>query len=152
MHILIASDHGGFELKTKLSNFLKEAGHIVEDGGAYSLQPEDDYPDYVLVAVKKFQELLKNPEKVRLILLCRNGVGVCMLANKFKEIRCTLSFSPDHARSSRADDNTNTLALPADYINEQEALEIVQIWLETPFSNHSRHVRRLNKFPEEANS
>jgi RpiB/LacA/LacB family sugar-phosphate isomerase len=79
------------------------------------------------------------------ILICKNGVGVCMMANKFKGIRAGLSWNIKHAVSSRNDDNTNILCLPADYIFEEEALKTVEAWLNTPFSKEERFSRRLKK-------
>lgn len=79
------------------------------------------------------------------IVICRNGVGVSMFANKIKGIRAGISWNPKQAKSSRNDDNTNVLALPSDYIDSKTALEIVDVWLKTKFSNDKRHLRRLAK-------
>lgn len=140
--ILFAADHGGFELKKYLLAGLEADGYEVKDMGAYSHNPEDDYPDFVVPAM---EELQKDPGTNKAVVLCRNGVGVCVAANKFPNVRCVLSFSEEHAKSARMDDNANVLALPADYISEEEALKIVKAWLSTPFSNEDRHIRRLNK-------
>jgi ribose 5-phosphate isomerase B len=139
--IFIASDHGGFELKNKIINHLEYKGLSCKDLGPYELHPEDDYPDYVKPLVNK---VLVKPDN-RGVLLCRNGVGVCMLANKFKGIRAVLSWNTKHAASSRNDDNTNVLCLPVDYIFEEEAINTVDVWLNTPFGNAPRYLRRLKK-------
>ncbi|MFZ5424253.1 MAG: RpiB/LacA/LacB family sugar-phosphate isomerase [Patescibacteria group bacterium] len=144
MIIYIASDHGGFDLKTELVPHLKSSGHEVIDMGPLELQPEDDYPDYIVPAINKIKENLSS--EVRGILLCRNGVGVSMLANKYIGIRCALSWTEDHAKTTRTDDDTNVLALPADYINTKQAQQITDTWLNTPFSGEERHIRRLSKF------
>lgn len=135
--IYITSDHGGLELK----NYLVKSISELIDLGPTTLDPEDDYPDFIPPLVDK---VLDDKENMG-IVICRNGVGVSMTANKFKGIRATLSFSTKHAESSRRDDNTNVLALPSDYISNEEALEIVKTWLTTPFSNKERHVRRVAK-------
>lgn len=140
--IYIASDHGGFELKNKIMAYLKSKQMDVIDMSPHEFKNDDDYPDYVIPTMQKVLENVANCA----ILICRNGVGANMLANKFKGIRAGLSWNAEHAKSSRNDDNTNVLSLPADYINEEEALDIVQAWLSTPFSNEERHIRRLNKF------
>jgi RpiB/LacA/LacB family sugar-phosphate isomerase len=142
--IYLSSDHGGFELKNRLAEYLKEKGLQVSDEGPYTLEPGDDYPDTVSPVLKKFAE--NNNDKA--ILVCRNGVGVSMTANKFKGVRAVLSWNSAHAQSSRKDDDTNVLALPSDHISEVEAFNIVETWISTPFGGEERHVRRLGKVAE----
>ncbi|MBU1970619.1 RpiB/LacA/LacB family sugar-phosphate isomerase [Patescibacteria group bacterium] len=72
-------------------------------------------------------------------------MGVSVLANKYRGVRCALSWSPEHVKSARNDDNANMLALPADYLSKETALQITLAFLETPFSNAERHIRRLHK-------
>lgn len=141
MTIFIASDHGGFELKKELIKGLSKEGLNVVDMGPKMLKPEDDYPDYVVPTMKKVQETTDSKG----ILICRNGVGVSMLANKFNNIRAVLSWDEKHVSSSRNDDDTNVLALPSDYITGEKALKIVLTWLKTPFSNKEKHIKRLRK-------
>jgi len=81
---------------------------------------DDDYPDYVIPVMRKLQ----NDPTAKAILLCRNGVGVSIAANKFKNIRCALCFDEKQAQSSKTDDNANCLALPAEYISAEKATEI----------------------------
>ncbi|MBU1132999.1 MAG: RpiB/LacA/LacB family sugar-phosphate isomerase [Patescibacteria group bacterium] len=135
--IYITSDHGGFELKKYIVENIPE----LTDLGPSEFDPEDDYPDFVPPLVDK---VLEDKENMG-IVICRNGVGVSMAANKFKGIRAALSFNIKHAESSRKDDNSNVLALPSDYISHEEAIEIVKTWLNAPFSNKERHVRRVAK-------
>lgn len=139
--IFVSSDHGGFALKNKIISHLEYQGISCKDLGPYELKPDDDYPDFVKPLVDK---VLAKPEN-KGILLCRNGVGMCMLANKFKGIRATLSWNTKHAASSRNDDNTNVLCIPVDYIFEEEAINTVDTWLNTPFSKEFRFTRRLRK-------
>jgi len=82
------------------------------------------------------------------VLICANGVGISIAANKFDGIRAALSWNPKHAASSRNDDGTNILVLPADYVTKEEALEILQTWLSTNFSGEDRHIRRIQKISE----
>lgn len=140
--IYLASDHDGFKLKATLKTHLTAQTINFIDVGPYALNPNDDYPDFAFLALEK---VLEAPEENIAILLCDNGVGVSLLANKFKAIRCVLAFAPEQVKSSRADDDTNVLALPAGYIPESLGLELVDIWLTTPFSNLERHNRRLKK-------
>jgi RpiB/LacA/LacB family sugar-phosphate isomerase len=139
--IFIASDHGGYELKNKIVNYLDDGGIKITDIGPFKLQPGDDYPDFVNPLINK----VLSAQGSMGILICKNGVGVCMMANKFKGIRAGLSWNIKHAVSSRNDDNTNILCLPADYIFEEEALKTVEAWLNTPFSKEERFSRRLKK-------
>jgi ribose 5-phosphate isomerase B len=142
--IYIASDHGGLELKKEIILFLQQTHSLVRDMGPTALSKEDDYPDYA----KPLCERVQQEMDARGILICRNGVGMEILANKFKGIRATVSWSPDHAKSSRNDDDTNVLAIPADYVSRQLAFDIVKTWLSTPFSKEDRFVRRLTKVSE----
>jgi len=148
MTIYIASDHRGFQLKSILIEYLKQKNVTIIDMGPFELDQEDDYPDFVIPTMKKLQENEAN----KAILICGNGVGVSMLANKFENIRATLSWDAKHAKSSRNDDDTNVLALPADYVDEQAAKNIVDIWLNTDFSNAERHKRRLEKMKHDYSS
>ena len=139
--IYIASDHGGFALKSAIIEYLTNQGVEIEDIGPHELNPVDDYPDYAIPLANKVRESSEN----RGIVLCRNGVGMCITVNKIPDIRCALSWNTAHAISSRRDDNTNVLALPADYITQEEAENTTIKWLNTEFSNDIRHLRRLKK-------
>ncbi|KKU57053.1 MAG: hypothetical protein UX79_C0024G0002 [candidate division WWE3 bacterium GW2011_GWB1_47_11] len=139
--LYLAADHAGFELKNKIKKHLEESGIEVVDVGPFVFDPTDDYPDYVIPAMNR----LRDDNAGGAILICRNGVGVSMLANKFDGVRAALSWSAAHAASSRTDDNTNVLTLPADYITEDVAKDVVGAWLSTDFSNEERHKRRLQK-------
>jgi RpiB/LacA/LacB family sugar-phosphate isomerase len=139
--IYITSDHGGFALKQKIVEYFRKVGLGIADEGPFKLIPEDDYPDYVIPVMRKVQQDSSN----RAIVICKNGIGVCIAANKFKDIRAALSWNPKHAESTRNDDDSNVLALPADYISEKETMEIIGAWLKTPFSKEERHIRRINK-------
>lgn len=139
--VYITSDHGGFQLKGDLMHFMAENEIEYEDLGAYELVPDDDYTEYVL----KMVERVRYNEGAFGVAICRNGVGVSMLANKFKGIRCALSWNPNHAASSRIDDNSNVLALGADYTFSDQAKDILKKWLETKTSEAERHKRRLDK-------
>lgn len=139
MQIYIASDHGGFELKNVFVKYLKSLRHIVEDFGPKHLEMSDDYPTYAVPAIHAVQ---KDTDSLG-ILICRNGVGVSILANKFKNIRCALSWAEGHIKTAREDDNVNILAIPADYVDGKTAKSILDTYLRTNFSGAERHVRRL---------
>ena len=139
--IYIAADHGGFKLKEKLKLYLIKLGYEGMDFGALEHDKDDDYPDFVIPLAEK----VGREKKALGIVLCRNGQGVCMAVNKVAGVRGVTGFSKKIIASTRRDDNANVLCLPADYISETEAKEIVKIWLRTKFSKAKRHVRRLKK-------
>jgi RpiB/LacA/LacB family sugar-phosphate isomerase len=142
--IYITSDHAGFRLKNALVEYLRGRDVEIIDMGPNRYDESDDYPDYVIPTMKKVQENYNN----KAIVICRNGVGVCVAANKFNNIRCGLSWDSGHVKTARADDDINVLALPADYIDEEKAKEIALVWLQTSFSKNERHERRLRKVAE----
>mgnify|MGYP001593086446 CR=1 FL=1 len=139
--VYIASDHGGFLIKSKVISFLKQKGYTVEDVGPSTLDPDDDYPDYAIPMAKK----VAGDKNSLGIVACRNGQGVCIASNKVKGIRAVTGFSSQQAETTRKDDNANILCLPADYLSESEIKNIVSAWLGTDFSNAARHKRRLRK-------
>jgi ribose 5-phosphate isomerase B len=139
--LYISSDHGGFELKESIKEYLAMQNEDVEDMGPETLDTGDDYPDYAAPLAERVAE----EEDARGILICRNGIGVCIVANKFKGVRAGYGHSRDSARSQRKDDDTNVLCLPSDELDEDEAMQVLEVWLETSFSNAERHVRRLAK-------
>lgn len=139
--IYLASDHGGFALKTRLAEFLTtKLGYKVEDLGPASYNKTDDYPDF---AHKLTTEVLKTKQLG--ILICTSGIGMCLSANKIKGIRAGIGFNLAVAKSMKNDNNTNVLCLPAKHLTEDHALAIAKTWLATPFSGDERHVRRLGK-------
>ena len=140
--IYIGADHRGYKLKEALKIYLKELNFDFEDLGAKELIPDDDYPDYATLVAKKVSQ---DPENNRGILICGSGVGVDIVANKFKGVRSALIFNAEQARMSRNDDNASVLSLSSDFTDESSAKEIVKIWLETPFSYLERHARRVEK-------
>ena len=150
--LYIGADHRGYKLKETLKKYLEEFSNEFsakggpalgwEDLGAKELILGDDYPDYAILVAKKVAE---DPENNRGILICGSGVGVDIVANKFKGVRSALIFNAEQARMSRNDDNTNVLSLSADFTPEDYAKEILRIWLETPFSYIERYVRRVEK-------
>lgn len=140
--LYIGSDHGGYQLKEHLKKFLAKGKIKIADLGPKKLVKDDDYADYAkLVAAK----VSKRPQKDLGILLCRSGQGVCIVANKFKNVRAALVWNVIEAQISRTDDMSNVLCLPSDYISPRMAERIVEKWLETPYSTESRHIRRVKK-------
>ncbi|MDP3729435.1 MAG: RpiB/LacA/LacB family sugar-phosphate isomerase [bacterium] len=144
MIIYIGGDHRGFKLKESLKKQLQKSEYTVVDCGAKTFIQDDDYPDYA----SKVAEKVSNNADVRGIVICGSGVGVDIVVNKYKNIRSGLVGSPDQARVSRTDDNTNILALAADFLSEAQAKKIMKTWLTTDFSHDPRHRRRLKKIAD----
>ena len=139
MRVILGADHGGFVTKEKVMTFLEEFDYEVEDVGAYQQNGDDDYVDYAAKAV----EDMKEGDKV--ILFCRNGMGMAIAANKRKGVRCGLGFGPEAVRKGRMDDDINALAIPADYCTDEGVKEMIKIFLETQFNSSSRYANRLQK-------
>lgn len=141
--VYLASDHAGFKLKEKVKEFLTREGYEVEDCGAYQLDPGDDYPDFISKAAEKVS---KNPED-RAIVLGGSGQGEAIVANKFPNVRAAVyyGFVAQMPELTRQHNDANILSLGARFLNEDEALSAVKLFLDTPFSNEERHIRRIEK-------
>ena len=145
MVIYIGSDHRGFRIKEHLKTILKDRGYSVYDVGNEKYNESDDYPDF---AKKVGEKVSVDFERSKGILICGSGVGVDVVANKYPNVRSALVSTPDQAFDSRTDDDTNVLALGANYVDEERAEKIVFTWLQTPFSGENRHVRRIRKIQQ----
>ena len=139
MRVILGTDHGGFNLKEIAKGWLMSKGLDVLDVGAFELSPEDDFVDYVKAAVKKSES------DDRIILFCRNGFGMCIGANRYPGKRCGLAFNSEAVMRGRIDDDINCLSVPADYIDEQKVLDMVDIFLKEKFSGDEKYQRRINK-------
>ncbi|MFA6325297.1 MAG: RpiB/LacA/LacB family sugar-phosphate isomerase [Candidatus Paceibacterota bacterium] len=144
MKIYIGADHAGFELKGKLFSFLKDLGYEVEDKGAFELNENDDYPDFIKPVALA---VASDPEHGRGVVLGGSGQGEEMSANKIKGIRAAEYYGGnlEIVKLAREHNDANILSLGARFISEEEAKEAVKIFLETEFSGDERHVRRINK-------
>lgn len=142
MLIYLAADHRGFFLKESLKKHLKDAGYEVADFGNKEKDESDDYVDFAIAVAK---EVSKDPSFGKGILICGSGVGMDVVANKFRNVRASLCFSPDQAMLARAHDDANVLVLPADFLDEEVAKKIVFVWLQTQFDQNPHHQRRLEK-------
>ena len=135
----IGSDHGGYVLKQAVIKHLEEKGHAVKDYGCYS-EESCDYPVYA----KAVAEGILKDEVKQGILICGTGIGISITANKIKGIRAALCGDTFSARATREHNTANILALGARVTGEGLALDIVDTFLETKFSNDERHIRRIN--------
>ena len=140
MNIAIGSDHAGFDYKEKIKTFLQTLGHQVHDFGAQSPEPTDDYP----VFIRPVAEAVARGEFERGIVLGGSGNGEAMVANKVHGIRCALCWSLDTARWAREHNDANVLSIGQRTIPIELALDIVRVWLTTPFDG-GRHARRVSE-------
>jgi ribose 5-phosphate isomerase B len=139
MKISVASDHAGFKLKEAVKAHLIEAGHEVVDFGTDSAESAD-YPDFATPAA----QAVASGEVERGVFVCGSGQGMVMTANKVRGVRAALAWEPEIAELSRNHNDANVLALPARFIGEKLALEIVDAWLRAEFEG-GRHVPRVAK-------
>jgi ribose 5-phosphate isomerase B len=145
MTIFIGADHGGFDLKNQLVEYLQDKNIRVEDMGAYEIQPTDDFVDY---ARKVAEAVLQNPSEFLGILLCRSGVGMDIAANRYKGIRCMLGFDEKQIQRGRADDHTNILALASNFIDVEKAKRLVDAFLIAELKTEDKYLRRVRKLDE----
>ena len=139
MHILIGSDHAGFDLKHLLKDHLRALGHEVTDKGTH-VKDSVDYPDYAHAVA---QAVANEPHALG-IVICGSGNGVNISANRHLGVRSALAWSPEVAGLARAHNDANVLALPARFITDSEAERIVEAFLNTTFEG-GRHQRRVEK-------
>jgi len=139
MIIPIASDHAGFEAKEKVKKILEDLGYMPVDFGTHS-DESVDYPDFAVQVAENVDE----GEHELGILICGSGQGMCMTANKFKNVRAALVYNEDSARLSRQHNNANVLCLPGRQLSEEQLKQLVKTWLQTKFEG-GRHERRVNK-------
>ena len=139
MNILVSNDHAGVELKNAVKDLLESKGYVVENLGDNSGESVD-YPDIIHPLAK---EISQNIEK-KGIIMCGTGNGVSMVANKYEGVRAGLCWSKEIAELIRKHNDANVLSLPARFLSIKEALEIVEVFLETDFEG-GRHERRVDK-------
>ena len=139
MKIALANDHAGFEYKERIKQLLKELGHEVRDFGTHSTESVD-YPKFIRPAA----EAVARGECERAIVLGGSGNGEAIVANKVRGIRCALCWTLESARLSRQHNDANALSLGQRLIPLEMALEIVKIWLVTPFDG-GRHLARIQQ-------
>ena len=142
MKIALGADHAGYLLKDRIRQYIADRGHTVVDEGT-NTSDSVDYPDYAL----KVAGDVAAGRVERGILVCGSGIGMAITANKVKGIRAANISSAYEAQMSREHNDLNVLTLGARILDENDAMHIVQIWLDTPFSG-GRHTGRLGKIQE----
>ena len=142
--IAIGCDHGGFELKQEIIRYLKEKQIEFKDFGTDSTA-SCDYPEYA----KKVAKAVVSGECKSGILICGTGIGISIAANKIKGVRCALCHDVFSAEATRLHNDANILAMGGRVVGGGLAVKIVDTFLNTPFSNDERHIRRISKIEED---
>ena len=144
--IAIGSDHGGYKLKEEIKKYLEEKEIEYEDCGTFS-EERADYPEIAKAVALEIQ----NKQCDIGILICRTGIGMSIVANKFKGIRCAKCDNEEEAKFSRMHNDSNVLALGADYIGTNEAIRIVRMWIATEFEGgrHAERIQIINEIENE---
>ncbi len=140
MKIAMGADHGGLEHKNKVKDFLIEQGHEIIDFGI-NKNESVDYNDYAI----KVATAVSKKEVDKGILVCGTGIGMSIMANKVEGVRAALVSDLFTAEATRLHNDSNVLAMGGRVISEELAIQISDIWVNTPFSNEERHIRRVGK-------
>lgn len=141
MKVALGSDHAGFQLKEWISDWLMVHGHDVADFGSFTAESVD-YPEFAHKVARHVADGLCE----RGIVICGSGNGVSITANKHPEIRCALAWNAEIAALGRQHNDANVCAIPARFVSHEEALHIVQSFLDTDFEG-GRHQRRVDAIP-----
>ena len=140
--IAIGSDHGGYKLKEEIKKYLEEKGIEYTDCGTFN-EERADYPEIAQAVALEVQ----GAQCDKGIVICRSGIGMSMVANKFRGIRCAKCNDEEEAKFSRMHNNSNILAIGSDYIDANKAIRIVRTWIATEFEG-GRHETRVNIISE----
>jgi ribose 5-phosphate isomerase B len=143
MKIAIGSDHAGFRYKEKIEALLISLGHEVTDFGTHAEEPSVDYPLFI----RPVAEAVARGEVERGVVLGGSGNGEAMMANRIRGVRCALCWNAESARLGRQHNDANVISLGQRMISEELALELVRIWLDTPFDG-GRHAKRIQMLDE----
>jgi ribose 5-phosphate isomerase B len=147
MIIYLGADHRGYELKGRIAAYLTKRNYPVEDVGAFEYDKDDDYPEFAATAALKI--IGSDDDDPRAILICGGGQGMAIAANRFDTIRAVVVSTTEAAKWSRIDNNANVLSLSVNQFDDNDDWQpIVDAWLETPFSKHPRHQRRIKMLDE----
>lgn len=141
MKIGLAADHGGYQLKEMMKDFLESKGHICKDYGAYQLDKTDDYPDFVIALAKG----VAAGEVEKGVAICGSGVGAAVAANKVKGVRAALINEHFSAHQGVEDDDMNVICMGGRTTGYAAAEEFVEAFINAKFSGLDRHKRRLKK-------
>ena len=140
MKVAFACDHGSYDIRKIIIDKIKSLGHEVIDYGSDS-DKSVDYPEFGVLAARA----VKNGTADRAIVVCKTGIGMCIVANKVKGVRCALCSSVESAKKTRLHNDTNALSISTELVSLEDNLKIIEAWLNTEFSGDERHQRRIDQ-------
>lgn len=142
MKIILATDHAGFDLKNHIKDYLEKEKYQVEDFGAYEYDSMDDYPDFIIPAAR----VVANSENTFGVIFGGSGQGEAMAANRIKGVRAVVYYDGPKKiiKLSRKHNDANILSLGARFISKEKAIDVIKLWLKTPFEG-DRHLERIKK-------
>lgn len=143
MKVSMACDHGAYDFKEELKSYLESEGYEILDCGTYS-KDSCDYPDFA----RKAAEAVADKTVDKGIVLCTTGIGVSIVANKVKGVRCALCHNEHTATMTRLHNDSNVLAMGASSVEMELAKKMADIFLTTEFSGEERHQRRIDKIEQ----
>jgi len=145
MKIVLATDHAGFDLKNYVKEQLEKEGHEVEDFGAYEYDGLDDYPDFIIPAAR----VVGSSSNTFGIIFGGSGQGEAMAANRIKGVRAVVYYDGPTkiVQLSRQHNDANVLSLGARFISKEKAMDVIKMWLKTPFEG-DRHLKRIKKLDQ----
>lgn len=154
LKIHLATDHAGYHRKETIKDHLHKEGYHVVDHGATEFNEKDDYPDFIHPAA---QAVAENPQENKAIVFGHSGQGEAMVANRYEGVRAAVYYgetSKDKSgrgiiELSRRHNNANVLSVGAGFVTEAKAIEAIDLWLETDFSEANRHRRRIKKIDKQ---
>ena len=145
--ILIASDHAGYELRKQLASALEGRGYRVRDLGTNAKDSTDD-ADFAHPLAREVSE----GKARRGVLLCGTGLGMAYVANRYPHVRASVAWAPEVAALARSHNDSNVLVLPARFVDDDQAMQILETWLATEFEGgrHGRRVEKIDQRPADA--
>ena len=148
MRIHIATDHAGLDFKTTLMQHLQQGGHDVVDHGAYSYDPQDDYPEFIIAAAEAVVCDQQSGGAALGVVFGGSGNGEQMAANKVAGVRAALVWNEATAMLAREHNDANVISIGARQHTEAEVLRLIDVFVQTPFSGDERHVRRIGQIAD----
>ena len=148
MKIHIGTDHAGLDFKNTITQHLTQQGHQVTDHGAYEFNPEDDYPAFCIATAEAVMQDQFDGEQSLGVVFGGSGNGEQIAANKVTGIRAALVWNEDTAKLARQHNDANVISIGARQHTQEEALRLIDLFINEPFSGDERHVRRISQIKE----
>ncbi len=144
MKIYLATDHAAYELKEYIKKGLSAGGYEIEDCGAHSFDPNDDYPDIIKIAAQKVAAESGSYG----VVFGKSGTGEAIVANKIKGVRAVIAFNEENVRLSREHNNCNVISIGSQFVTNEQAVQLIRLFVNTKFSDEERHQRRVDKISQ----